>query len=269
MPIIEKDWVVEGASKLYPLRVSGSSGYVDLSGYTLSGRLRSETDSAPVAVAGALASGDSTTALFALASSLSASKGGTIWGLEVEAANGATSYKKLWRIEFIKAWQGAGDSAVAGTPVENEIPGGAANGVNALFSLAHAPDPTSSLDFYVNGVLMTVGVDFTLAGALVTFQAASIPPPGATLLADYRYTSSSTPFTLVRLVDDETPAGTLDGVNAAFALAHTPVSGSLKLYVNGVRQTPGTHHTVSGSTITFEAGYIPESGDVLNADYRY
>jgi len=42
-----------------------------------------------------------------------------------------------------------------------------------------------------------------------------------------------------------------DGETVGFTLDNTPVSGSLKLYVNGVLQVEGTDFTLSGATITF------------------
>lgn len=67
----------------------------------------------------------------------------------------------------------------------------------------------------------------------------------------------------------ETPAGTVNGSNVAFTLANAPASGSLQLYLNGLRQRPGAgnDYTLSGSTITCNAA--PLAGDTLAADYRY
>jgi hypothetical protein len=71
--------------------------------------------------------------------------------------------------------------------------------------------------------------------------------------------------------DSETPGGTVNGSNDEFTLANTPVAGSLHLFVNGIRQRPGSgnDYTISGGTITFESGAIPQTNDVLLADYRY
>ena len=68
----------------------------------------------------------------------------------------------------------------------------------------------------------------------------------------------------------ETPTGTIDGENDEFTLANVPIAGSVALYKNGLRQRAGAgnDYTISGDTITFEAGNIPQPGDVLLADYR-
>lgn len=68
-------------------------------------------------------------------------------------------------------------------------------------------------------------------------------------------------------IDAETPAGTPDGTTAVFLLAHAPVAATLHLYRNGLRQSL-LDYTISGNTITFLDGAIPQLGDILLADYR-
>lgn len=68
-------------------------------------------------------------------------------------------------------------------------------------------------------------------------------------------------------VENEVPAGTINGVNAAFELADVPRASSLMLYVNGLLQANGGDFTLSETTITFLAGAIPETGDVVRATY--
>ena len=69
------------------------------------------------------------------------------------------------------------------------------------------------------------------------------------------------------VITNETPSGTINGSNATFTLAATPVSGSVMLYRNGMRQLESTHFTISGATITMLATHIPDTGDWLLADY--
>ena len=66
---------------------------------------------------------------------------------------------------------------------------------------------------------------------------------------------------------NETPSGTIDGMNATFTLAATPVTGTVKLWLNGLLLKVSTHYTISGSTITMLSGSIPEVGSYLLADY--
>lgn len=67
-------------------------------------------------------------------------------------------------------------------------------------------------------------------------------------------------------VDAEVPSGTINGSNVTFTLAFTPTSGSLHLFLNGVRLRPTTDYAISVATITMVVA--PDTGDWLYADYR-
>lgn len=68
--------------------------------------------------------------------------------------------------------------------------------------------------------------------------------------------------------DAETPGGVIDGSNASFTLANTPSGTSLMLFRNGIYQTTGADYALSGSTVTFTPGSVPQPGDTLTASYR-
>lgn len=150
--------------------------------------------------------------------------------------------------------------------VDGEAPSGLMDGVNATFSFANSPNPTSSLLLYRNGLLLHQGPDYTLAGASITFQSGAVPRPGDILVASYRL---GVTLTGVGFVDGETPAGTVNGANTAFTLAQPPVpAGSLAVYRNGLRLRANVDYTASGSSLTFLAGQVPQSGDILLCSYR-
>lgn len=73
------------------------------------------------------------------------------------------------------------------------------------------------------------------------------------------------------LVDFEVPGGNVDGVTNSFTLANTPnPSSSLKVFRNGLRlRGGGVDYTLSGTTISFVAGAIPQLGDQFFVEYRY
>ncbi|MBZ5621468.1 MAG: hypothetical protein LAQ69_22490 [Acidobacteriia bacterium] len=78
----------------------------------------------------------------------------------------------------------------------------------------------------------------------------------------------------LNFADQESPAGTIDGINGAFTLAHTPSpAAALQLFRNGLAQkgtSDGTQdYALSGATVTFVSGAIPQVGDTLLAWYRY
>lgn len=68
---------------------------------------------------------------------------------------------------------------------------------------------------------------------------------------------------LVLYSENEELTGTVDGSNPTFILANTPIAGSEKIYVRGVRQRRGAanDYTIVGDTVTFTATAIPQTGD--------
>ncbi len=70
-------------------------------------------------------------------------------------------------------------------------------------------------------------------------------------------------------VDAEAPAGVLDGFNAIFTFSAAPnPPRSLAVFRNGLRLLQGNDYTIAGAVITFVAGAIPQTGDLLFGDYR-
>jgi hypothetical protein len=72
----------------------------------------------------------------------------------------------------------------------------------------------------------------------------------------------------------EVPAGTVNGTNKTFTLAHPPQTGYLDLYINPAGTDIGlyllddpTQYTITGSTITFVTA--PPSGSTLLANYQW
>jgi len=161
---------------------------------------------------------------------------------------------------------GGGGSSTSAVFADGETPGGAVNGSNTSFTLANAPNPASSLALYRNGLLLDRGLDYTVSGSTISFQSTDIPQPGDILQASYR---ASVSLSGVGFVDQETPAGTMNGVNAAFTLSQTPSpAASLVVYLNGLRLSPGVDYTATGASITFQTGLEPQAGDILLCSYR-
>lgn len=82
---------------------------------------------------------------------------------------------------------------------------------------------------------------------------------------------SGSTVTLPTFVDNEIPAGTIDGTNATFVLAHTPNPPTgLHVERNGLgQQADGYDFTLTDATIVFVPAAIPQPGDSLRASYRY
>jgi hypothetical protein len=152
------------------------------------------------------------------------------------------------------------------TFVDGEVPSGTMNGSNAAFVLANVPNPSASLALFRNGLLLTQGGDYTLSANAIAFQTGALPQSGDVLAASYRLSVS---LAGVGFVDQQTPTGAINGVNAAFTLGQTPnPSTSLAVYRNGLRMTPAVDYTLNGAVITFMTGSLPQSSDTLSCSYR-
>jgi hypothetical protein len=63
--------------------------------------------------------------------------------------------------------------------------------------------------------------------------------------------------------------GTGTGTEDDFTLDHTPVEGTLKLYVNNTLKVETTDFTLTVAAIKFGAGDIPTNGQIVTASYDY
>jgi hypothetical protein len=95
---------------------------------------------------------------------------------------------------------------------------------------------------------------------------------GARQIKDGTISEAKLDFSVVKAADyvvNETPAGTIDGTNVTFTTVFAPEAGSLTLFLNGLQEVPGVNgaYTISGSTITFNAGCVPIVGDVIRVSY--
>jgi len=124
-----------------------------------------------------------------------------------------------------------------------------------------------------NGIGITDGTPGQMIVANASNHAAWVTASGdVTVSATGAFTVNNTSGTgfvkYTNLIDGETPSGALNGSNTTFTLANTPVTGSVKLFRNGVRQNvgAGNDYTISGATITMSSA--PASTETLLADYR-
>lgn len=70
--------------------------------------------------------------------------------------------------------------------VDAETPSGAINGINTFYTLIQAPNPSTSLAVYRNGIRLKPGVDFTANSNGITFSIAMVPQIGDVLVCAYR-----------------------------------------------------------------------------------
>ena len=112
------------------------------------------------------------------------------------------------------------------------------------------------------------GIYFTGSGTASTFDLTSF---GRSLGGSADASAARSTLGIGTIQETEVPDGTVNGTNAVFTTTHTPISGSVKVFVNGLRLNPGTgnDYTISSDTITFESGAIPQTGETVIVDYRY
>lgn len=105
-------------------------------------------------------------------------------------------------------------------------------------------------------ITLTTSVNGVLKGNGTAISAAS-----STAGADY--------VNAANFITRETPTGTINGSNAAFTLANTPISGTEHVYFNGMLLEPGAgnDYTISTNTLTLLTSYIPVTGDKIRCSY--
>ncbi len=111
---------------------------------------------------------------------------------QIDAASG--NLGDCVRVDGSSGPCGGGGGAAGGSFADGEIPAGAVNGTNTVFTLASAPSPASSLELYRNGLLMLQGTDYQISTNTITFFLASVPQTGDLLVASYRFANPNDPL---------------------------------------------------------------------------
>lgn len=88
---------------------------------------------------------------------------------------------------------------------------------------------------------------------------------GSTAVTYVQDTSGT--LSVTNFVFEETPSGSINGSNVTFTISATPTTGTLRLYLNGVRLKSGAGNDYTLSTNTITMATAPISGDVLLADF--
>jgi len=145
---------------------------------------------------------------------------------------------------------------------DQEVPAGAINGSNTVYTLAQAPNPAGSLELHRNGILMKAGLDYTLASSTVTFAALSVPQTGDVLLASYRVgTGGSGPI--------------MAGEISEGAIANVHVAGNAAIAESKLALQFPTHSNANDPSANEKAAFEGTSGSpsssnrfVTDADSR-
>lgn len=74
---------------------------------------------------------------------------------------------------------------------------------------------------------------------------------------------------LIRRVYEETMSGAIDGVNMQFCTTHPYETGTITVYLNGLKLTVGSGNDfIEGPGNCITMFYAPLPGDVLTAEYN-
>jgi phage-related tail fiber protein len=116
---------------------------------------------------------------------------------------------------------------------------------------------------------VTQGMSFYIAeGTVNGAKTFVLTTPDPIVLGTTALTFAQTGGSTSTIVEGEVPSGSINGVNAAFTIANSPVAGSVKVYLRGLRMRGGgVDYTLSDTTITFVTA--PTTGSEILVDYRY
>jgi len=160
------------------------------------------------------------------------------------------------------------DIAIDSDGTSRNVSFGGTTSVNGFEVVANVLDLTSSGSATFAGGTVTfignnssVSVRSPINGATLTSQ-----PTGAVALAiaTTQYVDNAVAGTEVY---NELPAVT--GGSSDVTIANAPTAGTVRVYLNGIRQAPGAanDYTIAGTTVTFGSALI--AGDAVVLDYKY
>jgi hypothetical protein len=141
------------------------------------------------------------------------------------------------------------------------------NGIYIYNGLGYALTRAADSDIYseITGSLVYVENGTTLADTRFFCTSNTGGTIGSTAITYVQDTGVG--ITSANFVVEEIPSGSLNGSNVTYTLAFTPVSGKLKLFLNGIRLRSGAGNDYTISTATITMATAPTSNDVLIADY--
>ena len=177
-------------------------------------------------------------------------------------SDGKIQFRETWNVTPSTTPLRVRDVRTSQPIFPNSGGGGGAGGVTTILE----SDVTGLVQDLAGRALK--GPGFTVSRAAIINDTGGIEGAVGTVSDCVRVDGSTGPCSPT-FVDQEVPAGVVDGASAAFTITGIPFPvSSLHLFRNGLLQKVGFDYTLSGSTITFVSNAIPQPGDTLLASYR-
>jgi hypothetical protein len=183
-------------------------------------------------------------------------------------SDGKVQFQEIWAVPvsatplLVRDVRVAGDTSGAGG-------GGSTGSLGA--------DTGSVSESQVTGLLADLGTrtvkgpGFTAGRAAVIDSSGAVESALGTLSDCVHVDGSSGPCGggAPAFIDGEVPAGIVDGSNGTFTLSAIPNPvGSVSVYRNGILMKTGFDYLLTGNTVQFVAGAIPQGGDTMLVSYR-
>jgi hypothetical protein len=140
--------------------------------------------------------------------------------------------------------------SLTGTTLKSTVTGSSLTSVGTVATGTWNATPITGTYLNLNGNI-SAGTNVTLTGTGTSGSPYVINSSGGGGTAVYNETE------------------TVAGSGTTFTLAHTPVTGTVRLYRGGSRQQLGVDYTMSGGTGTFTPAADPSGTEVFIADYIY
>ena len=150
---------------------------------------------------------------------------------------------------------------------KQEALSGVVDGSNTVFSTSLIPINNSSVLAFLDSEVRTLSTEFTVVGQIVTFSVA----PQVGQIPYCWYVVASPHSTNPMSIQQETPLGVVDGVNATFNLTGRPANQiSTFVFVDGLIED-ASHWALAQSagisSIVFGPSYIPAAGESVYVAY--
>jgi hypothetical protein len=143
--------------------------------------------------------------------------------------------------------------------VNGETPTGVLDGINRKFTLKQSPI-TGSDEIYLNGLRQTRNLDYTITGQDIEFKWA--PYENSNILCNYQVLNGLR-------IEGESAVLVNDGIFTKYSLQYTPVAGSERVYINGLRAKEGIGYDYILIDNVIQINYPLDENSRVLCDYNY